>query len=116
MPTACAAMPMRPPSSVRSAIDMPLPGSPRRSAGVSSNVRSAVEDEFRPIFSSSRVTAKPSAPRAHEERARARPSSSRAKTWWTRKEPFVIHCLAPVIRPSVARVRIAPASEPASAR
>jgi hypothetical protein len=41
---------------------MPLPGSPRRSAGVSSNARSAVEEEFRPIFSSSRVTLKPSAP------------------------------------------------------
>ena len=28
------------------------------------------------------------------------------------KEPLVIHCLAPVMRSSVARVRIAPASEP----
>ena len=62
MPTAWAAIPIRPPSSVRSATRMPLPGSPSRSPGVSSNARSAVEDEFSPIFSSSRVTAKPSAP------------------------------------------------------
>ena len=53
---------MRPPSSVRSAIRIPAPGAPSRSAGVPSNARSAVEEEFRPIFSSSRVTAKPSAP------------------------------------------------------
>ena len=41
---------------------MPFPGSPSRSPGVLSNDRSAVEEEFSPIFSSSRVTAKPSAP------------------------------------------------------
>ena len=78
IPTAWAAIPMRPPSSVRSAIDMPLPGSPSRSAGVSSNTRSAVEDEFSPSFSSSRVTAKPSAP-ARTMNALMR-SSSRANT------------------------------------
>ena len=54
MPTAWAAIPMRPASSVRRAIRMPAPASPRRSAGVSSNAMSAVEEEFSPIFSSSR--------------------------------------------------------------
>ena len=40
-------------------------------------------------------------------------SPSRAKTMNVEaKEPFVIHCLAPVMRSSAARVRIAPASEP----
>ena len=62
IPTAWAAIPIRPASSVASAIRMPSPGSPSRSPGVSSNDRSAVEEEFSPIFSSSRVTAKPSAP------------------------------------------------------
>ena len=99
MPTACAAIPIRPPSSVRSAIRMPSPGSPSRSAGVSSNARSAVEEEFSPSFSSSRVTAKPSAP-ARTTNALMR-SSSRAKTRNVDAcEPLVIHCLEPVIRPS----------------
>ena len=78
MPTACAAIPMRPASSVRSAIDMPLPGSPSRSAGVPSKTMSAVEEELSPSLSSSRVTAKPSAP-ARTTKALMR-SSSRAKT------------------------------------
>ena len=54
---------MRPPSSVDSAIRIPCPGAPSSSPGVCSKDRSAVEDEFSPIFSSSRVTAKPGAPR-----------------------------------------------------
>ena len=91
---------------------MPPPGSPSRSPGVSSNARSAVEEELRPIFSSSRVTAKPSAP-ARTTNALIPRSSSRANT---RKvaacEPLVIHCFVPVIRPSTARLRIADASEP----
>ena len=57
---------------------MPCPGSPSRSPGVASNARSAVEEEFRPIFSSSRVTANPSAP-ARTTNALMR-SPSRAKT------------------------------------
>ena len=90
---------------------MPLPGSPSRSAGVSSKARSAVEEEFRPSFSSSRVTAKPSAP-ARTTNALMR-SPSRAKTRKVEAcEPLVIHCLVPVIRPSAKRVRIALASEP----
>ena len=74
MPTAWAPIPIRPPSSVRSATRMPLPGSPRRSAGVFSNARSAVELELSPIFSSSRVTLKPSAP-ARTRNADGRSSS-----------------------------------------
>ena len=94
MPTAWAAIPIRPPSSVASAIRIPWPGSPSRSPGVSSNARSAVEEEFRPSFSSSRVTAKPSAP-ARTTNALMR-SSSRAKTMNVEAyEPLVIHCLAP---------------------
>src|SRR5512133_631104 len=77
MPTACAAMPMRPASSVWKAMRRPAPLTPRRSAGVSSKLRSAVEEEFRPIFSSSRVTLKPSAPR-RTTKADAR-SGARAK-------------------------------------
>ena len=101
-PTAWAAMPMRPPSRVWRAMRMPAPFTPSSSAGVSSKLRSAVEEEFRPIFSSSRVTAKPVGAAAHDE-ADAR-SGSRAKT---RKlcacEPLVIHCLVPVMLPSTPR-------------
>ena len=43
------------------AMRMPAPGGPSRSAGVSVNARSAVEEEFWPSFSSSRVTSKPGA-------------------------------------------------------
>ncbi len=90
---------------------MPPPGSPSRSPGVSSNARSAVEEEFSPSFSSSRVTANPSAP-ARTTNAEI-PRSSRANT---RKvaacEPLVIHCFVPVMRPSTARLRIADASDP----
>ena len=76
---------------------------------MSSNTRSAVEDELSPSFSSSRATVNPS----RTTKAPIRPSSSRAKTrivdaW----EPLVIHCLAPVMRPSAKRVVIAEASEP----
>ena len=79
---------------------------------MSSKLRSAVEEEFRPSFSSSRVTLKPSAPR-RTTKADAR-SGSRAKTrkLWA-CEPLVIHCLVPGEPwPSSARVRMAPASEP----
>ena len=57
------------------------------------------------------MTAKPSAP-ARTTNALIR-SSSRAKTMKVEAwEPLVIHCFVPEIRPSTARVRIAPASEP----
>jgi hypothetical protein len=90
---------------------MPLPSGPSRSAGVPSKLRSAVEEEFRPIFSSSRVTANPSAP-ARTTKALMR-WSSRANTRNVDAcDPFVIHCLDPLMRPSAYRVRIALASEP----
>ena len=83
---------MRPPSSVASAIRIPWPGAPSSSPGVSSNDRSAVEEEFRPIFSSSRVTAKPGAP-ARTTSAVGPCSASRAKTRNVAAyEPLVIHC------------------------
>ena len=87
----------------------------RRAArpGVSSKLRSAVEEEFRPSFSSSRVTREARPRRGARRRPTAR-SGSRAKTrkLWA-CEPLVIHCLVPVMRASSsARVRIAPASEP----
>ena len=70
-----------------------------------------MEDEFSPSFSSSRVTAKPGAP-ARTTKALMR-SPSRAKTRNVEAcEPLVIHCLAPVMRPSAKRVVIAEASEP----
>jgi hypothetical protein len=67
---------------VASAIRMPPPAAPSRSPGVSSKARSAVEDECRPSFSSSRVTAKPGAsPRTTNAlMGRAGSSPSRAKT------------------------------------
>ena len=91
---------------------MPSPGAPSRSAGVASNARSAVEEEFSPIFSSSRVTAKPGAP-ARTTNA-PMPVSARAKTMNVAAcDPLVIHCFVPVSRPSEsARVRSAAASEP----
>ena len=75
-PTACAAMPMRPPSSVESAMRMPGAGAPSRSPGVSSKARSAVEEEFSPSFSSSRVTREAVRAAAHEEAREMRSSSS----------------------------------------
>ena len=57
------------------------------------------------------MTAKPSAP-ARTTNALMR-SPSRAKTRNVDAyEPLVIHCLAPVMRPSAKRVRIALASDP----
>ena len=84
---------------MRSAIDIPVPASPSRSAGVPSKARSAVEDELRPSFSSSRVTLKPSAP-ARTTNALTRPSSFANTRKVEACEPLVIHCLAPVMRPS----------------
>ena len=126
MPTACAAMPIRPPSSVASAMRIPPPGGPSGSHGVASKDRSAVDEECRPIFSSSRVTRKPSAPRRTTKAETgdggpacpgcAAPASSASclaktlKTWAC--EPLVIHCLVPVMRPSSQRVSIDPASLP----
>ncbi|HEX2397126.1 MAG TPA: hypothetical protein VHI73_03200 [Solirubrobacteraceae bacterium] len=63
MPTAWAAIPIRPPSRVESAILIPAPATPNRSPGVPSSTRSAVLEEFRPSFSSSRTARRPSAPR-----------------------------------------------------
>ena len=103
---------MRPPSSVRSAIDIPLPGSPSRSAGVSSNDEVGGRGRVQPELLLLARDREAVGARAHDERAdAARPS--RAKTRNVEAcEPLVIHCLAPVSRPSAQRVRIALASEP----
>ena len=65
MPTAWAAMPMRPPSSVASAILNPWPSSPMRcAAGTrhSSNTSSAVSEARMPSLSSVLLTVKPGVP------------------------------------------------------
>ena len=70
-----------------------------------------MELELSPIFSSSRVTLKPAAPDAHEEgggRSSSRANTRNVLAW----DPLVIHCLAPLMRSSCTRVRMAPASEP----
>ena len=118
-------MPMRPPSSVAIATLKPRFSSCRsrsRPTNASSKRMSAVDDELRPSFSSSRVTSTslPSTRKALiAARAVAR-GSVRAKTRnvpaWL---PFVIHCFAPLEPPAVVRRRTAverraPASEPES--
>ena len=111
MPTACAAIPIRPPSSV--AIATGSRGSPRRAAGragtSASIARSAVDDELRPSFSSSRVTSTCAASSTNAEtpRAPACSGSVRAKSRNVpANAPFVIHCFVPVIRqPSSVALR-----------
>ena len=74
IPTACAAIPMRPPSSVAIATAKPLCSSWSSRSGPTrapSSTRSAVEDELRPSFSSSRVTRTCSASRRKAETPRA---------------------------------------------
>ena len=124
MPTACAAIPMRPPSSVAIATVKPRFSSwSRRSRADErpSKRMSAVEDELRPSFSSSRVTSTslPSTRNALTPRVPAVDASVRAKTRnvpaWL---PFVIHCFEPLsLQPSpsgTAAERSAPASDPES--
>ncbi len=65
MPTACAAMPSRPPSSVVNAIFPPVPGSPSKlDAGTRqpSSTISAVEEHLIPSFFSTLPTEMPGNP------------------------------------------------------
>ena len=122
MPSACAAIPIRPPSSVAIAMRKPRPSSWRRRSRATrapSIARSDVVDELRPSFSSSRVTRTCSASRTKQEtpRAPAVAASVRAKSRNVpAREPFVIHCFEPFsTQPSPsgeAVVRKEPASEP----
>ncbi len=122
MPSACAAIPMRPPSSVAIATRKPRPSSYRsrsRSTCTSSSMRSDVVEELSPSFSSSRVTVTCAASRTKQEtpRAPAVSGSVRAKsTNVPARDPFVIHCFEPFsFHPSSAGsadVRSEPASEP----
>ena len=83
MPTACAAMPMRPPSRVDERDAHAAAGARRaRSPGVASKARSAVDEEFSPIFSSSRVTLKPSAPRRTTKALASSGSLAKAMNVW----------------------------------
>src|SRR5689334_16248021 len=115
---------MRPPSSVAMATWKPRPSSCNslsRATSAPSTTMSAVEEELSPSFSSSRVTRTSAASRMNAETPRAPGVSGSVRAKRTKVpacEPFVIHCLAPVMRqpsPSgTAAVRSAPASEPAS--
>ena len=71
MPTACAAIPMRPPSSVARAIRRPAPRAPSSSPGVPSKARSAVARGVQPELLLLADGAKPGRPPAHDERAGA---------------------------------------------
>ena len=103
---------MRPPSSVDIAMRKPRPSSPSsRSSGTSASIaRSAVDDELRPSFSSSRVTSTCSASSTNAETPRepATSGSVRAKTRNVpANEPFVIHCFVPAMRqPPSLRVAV----------
>ena len=101
MPVAWAAMPMRPPSSVESAMRMPRAGLAEPLGRRVLEGRSAVDEEFRPSLSSSRVAREARRAAAHDEGAECRLRPSRAKTMnvWA-CEPLVIHCFVPVMRPS----------------
>src|SRR5262245_30002008 len=124
MPSACAAIPIRPPSSVDIATENPFPSSCRsrsRPTCAPSIARSTVEDELRPSFASSRVTRAGSPRRLPAETpfgpgvsGSVRATSSTVPP----KPPFVIHCFEPVIdqpSPSAAAAVLSdPASEPAS--
>src|SRR5438128_1711511 len=103
IPTACAAIPIRPPSSVDIAIRKPWFSSPiSRSASTSaSTAMSFVTDELSPSFSSVRVTRTWSASRMNAETPRA-PAVDCDVRANSRKVPayaaFVIHCFVPLIR------------------
>src|SRR6187397_399509 len=124
MPTAWAAIPMRPPSSVAIATTKPLRSSwsiRSPSTRALSRRRSAVEDECSPSFSSSRVTSTCSAssrkaetPRAPSVSGSVRAKRRNVEAWL----PFVHHCFVPLIRQALspsrtAVVRSEPASDPA---
>ena len=123
MPSACAAIPMRPPSSVAIAMRKPRPSScssrsrPTRAPSIA---RSDVVEELSPSFSSSRVirTCSASSTKQETPRAPAVSGSVRAKSRNVpARDPFVIHCLEPFSTQSspsdTALVRSEPASEPA---
>ena len=124
MPQACAAIVMRPPSSVASATLRPSSTTPSRSSpGTSrpSNASSAVEEVCSPSFGISFETVRPSrrSTRNADTPFGAGPPV-RAKTMKTSaKPPFVIQVLVPSMRqPSPSRVGArrgcAAVSEPAS--
>ena len=84
IPTACAAIPMRPPSRVDIATANPRfssPSSRSRPTTAPSTTRSTVEDELSPSFSSSRVTRtwSSSSTKADTPRAPVTSTSVRAK-------------------------------------
>ena len=100
MPTACAPMPIRPPSSVDIAMRKPRFSSPSsRSSGTSASIaRSDVDDEFSPSFSSSRVTSTCAASSTNADTPR-----DPSRSWSVRANsrnvpanaPLVIHCFVP---------------------
>ena len=100
MPSACAAIPIRPPSSVPIATRSPCP---LRGAGGRADPRALdceveVDEELRPSFSSSRVTRtwSPSRMNAETPFAPGVSGSVRANSSTVpAKLPFVIHCFVP---------------------
>mmetsp|Transcript_1151 Transcript_1151/g.3226 ORF Transcript_1151/g.3226 Transcript_1151/m.3226 type:complete len:239 (+) Transcript_1151:88-804(+) len=123
MPSACAAMPMRPPSSVCMAILKPSPGSPSIAAlgtAQSSKMRFAVDDPRIPSLSSGAPTEKPGASRSTRNAEMPlcfRDLSVVAKTTAaSASRALVIQALVPFKTKwsplSTAVVDAAPASEP----
>ena len=101
IPTACAAIPIRPPSSVAIAIRKPWCSSPiNRSASTTvSKAMSFVTDELRPSFSSVRVIVTCSVSRMNAETPRALLVALSVRANRISVPPndaFVIHCFAPV--------------------
>ena len=110
MPTACAAIPIRPPSRVAIATAealVLLVQEPVRTDEDAVQAESAVDDELSPSFSSSRVTStwspstrKAETPLVPSSRGRCARRARNVPAWL----PFVNHCLAPSSRqPRLAR-------------
>ena len=98
IPTACAAIPMRPPSSVASAIRIPCAGRAEQLAGrvLEREVggRGGVQAELL-LLAHDREARRAG---AHDDKRPGRCPASRAKTSNVAAcEPLVIHCLAPVM-------------------
>ena len=103
MPTACAAMPMRPASSVPSAILNPCPTSPSRwAAGTRQRSKrsSAVSEARMPSLSSVLTTVKPGVPFSTRKALMPRCPAARSVCAKTRAAPASRPLVTKIFRPS----------------